>query len=199
MHAYLIFGDSITHGRGENPSQGWVGRFKKDFEARQYYNVVYNLGIPGDNSTQLCNRVRVECEARIQKHRPEDQFHIVIAIGLNDSKVIQDKPLTTLEKFSENITQIIHIAKKHTQRVTIISLTPVVQSKTQNYESTQFTNERVKKYNEVLTQIATDTNCTFIDVLSPLLKMQYDKLLDDGLHPNSEGYDAIYTILRDQL
>jgi hypothetical protein len=45
MKGILCFGDSITFGRGEMPSIGWVGRLKNYYEKQDFYNCVFNLGI----------------------------------------------------------------------------------------------------------------------------------------------------------
>ncbi len=66
MFAITVIGDSIVFGRGNNKDRGWVGRLGKYFEVQDYYNAVYNLGIPGDISTNLIKRFDVECKSRIK-------------------------------------------------------------------------------------------------------------------------------------
>ncbi|MGM5484950.1 MAG: SGNH/GDSL hydrolase family protein [Nanobdellota archaeon] len=71
MHAVLAFGDSITFGRGVVPSRGWTNSLKEYFESKDFYNVLYNLGIPGDSSTDLLKRFETEAKARIQYYFPD--------------------------------------------------------------------------------------------------------------------------------
>lgn len=64
MFGILCFGDSITVGRGELPNIGWVGRLKNEVEGRECRSV-YALGIPGDTSKDLLQRMDVECKSRM--------------------------------------------------------------------------------------------------------------------------------------
>lgn len=80
MFGILCFGDSIIHGRGELPSIGWVGRLKLEFERKDFYNLVYNLGVPGDSSTTLLKRFEIEIKNRVLYKRESDKFVILIRI-----------------------------------------------------------------------------------------------------------------------
>jgi lysophospholipase L1-like esterase len=181
MFAITIFGDSIVFGRGDN--KGWVGRLKEDFQAKDYYNVVYNLGIPGDTSSTLLKRFDTECKARIQYSRKDDKHVLIIGIGINDSRLINKKPETSLKKFESNIKQLVKKAKKYTENVIFIGLTQV-DERAKNYEGTSFSNDRIAKYNEIIKK----QDVMFIEM--PKVS------LDDGLHPDSKGYDKMYKIIK---
>jgi lysophospholipase L1-like esterase len=201
MFGILAFGDSIVFGRGNNIDRGWVGRLRRYFEAKDYYNGVYNLGIPGNNSTDLLNRFETECTARIKKNYPEDRFIILIGIGINDSKFVdtKDNPETEPAKFKENILKLIELSKKYTDEVIFIGLTPVDESLTDPYETTFFFNERIKQFNDTVSECCKDKGTLFLDMFSELQKLDYTKLLDDGLHLNAAGYDKMYEIIKDFL
>ncbi len=66
MYGIICIGDSITFGRGGTGNKGWVFRLNEHFSPNDYYNAVYNLGIPGNNSINLLERFDAECKARVQ-------------------------------------------------------------------------------------------------------------------------------------
>lgn len=201
MFGILVFGDSIVQGRGEVPSFGWTGRLKKDFESKDYYNVLYNLGIPGESSTYLLKRFEIEIKNRINYIRDKDKFIILIGIGINDSRGLglPSNNETPIEQFNKNIKELINIAKKYTSNVALISLTPVDESLVNPYENTYFNNELVCKYNKIILDNVEKAECDFIDVYQYLINLNYEKLLQDGLHPNSEGYKKMFNFIKSKL
>lgn len=199
MFAITIFGDSIVFGRGDNKDHGWVGRLAKYFEVKDYYNVVYNMGIPGDTSTNLLKRLDTEAKARIRYFRPEDKHILVVGIGINDSRITNNKQATTKKRFNSNISRLIKLAKKHTKHIAFIGLTPVDEKLTADYEGTSFTNGRISEFNNIIKTHCQKKNLLFIDVFKGLKKVNYKQLLDDGVHPNSKGYQKMFEIIKPKL
>ena len=201
MFGIIVFGDSITHGRGEQPSRGWAGRLKNDFESQDKYNAVYNLGIPGDTSTGLLKRIEVELTSRAIHKRKDDRYLTIIAIGANDARGIgaPENPQTNPEVFEQQVTQILSIAKQHSQETIIIGLTPVDEDRTTPYENTYFSNEKQQAYNQILQKLSEQNHVQFIDVFPAFSTLNYKELLEDGVHPNVKGYDELYDIIREQL
>lgn len=201
MYAVVVFGDSITFGRGDNKNRGWCGRIRRNFEQRDYYNVLYNLGIPGENSTGLLKRMRVECESRLEKKHEGDKTAIVVAIGINDSRYLGslDKPETTANQFRENIAEIIKIAKEYGDRVVYVGLIPVDEEITADYEGTQFFNDRIKEFNSIIRENCRQEKLQYIDVFNVLSQENLKETLDDGLHPNHQGYEILYNWIHREL
>ena len=73
MFSILAFGDSITYGLGATRYIGWAEQLKKYFQTEEY-NYLYNLGIPGDTSADLLERIEIEANARIDYKRPENKL-----------------------------------------------------------------------------------------------------------------------------
>ena len=189
MKAILCFGASIVWGRGDNSFGGWVGHLKKHFEAQDYYNSVYNLGIPGDTSTGLLERLEVECRVRTKKKRLDDKFVTLIGIGHNDLKFVgkQTKSNTPLEIFRENILKIIKIAKKYSSKVIFVGLTPVNEKLTTPYENTTLFNKQIKQYNQIIKECC-NSKILFLDFFEEWIhNPKYIDWLGDGLHPNEKG------------
>ena len=73
--------------------------------------------------------------------------------------------------------------------------TPVDESKTNPipWETTEYyRNKDGKKYSEATKSICSDHKIPFLDIHKLWLKTDYKKLLEDGLHPNTEGHKLLY-------
>ncbi len=201
MFGISVFGDSITFGRGNNLNRGWCGRLRKYFESKDYYNCLYNLGLCGDTTNNLLERFDAEAKARVKFIRDQDRQVIIFSIGINDSRLLgKDKiPEIEIDKFEQNIQILIDKAKNYTKEILLIGLTPVDESITLDYEDTIFTNERVKQFNDKVKELCQKNNLSFFDMFQEFSKLNYQKLLDDGLHPNSEGYEEMYNLIKNFL
>jgi len=119
-----VFGDSITWGGGDVKNGGWVQQLRHYFESNDYDLAIYNQGVSGDNSSNLLTRFEVECKAR----GPQI---IIFAIGINDSQYIKtkDNPRVSIEKFQDNLKELIKQAKNFTSNIIFIGLTKVEEEK----------------------------------------------------------------------
>ncbi len=191
MKAIICLGDSITFGRGGTANKGWVFRLDEYFSSKDYYNVVYNLGIPGDGVEGLLKRVNVELTARVNLIRPDDKFVILIGIGLNDSRLIGKEEQISIEDYMEKMTELVKIAKGYTSHVVLLGLTNADEKRTTPYEDTYFYNERIGKFNSVIEKVAEDNDLKYL---------KFDNLaadmLGDGIHPNDKGYEKMYLVVK---
>lgn len=196
MFSISVIGDSIVFGRGNNIDRGWVGRLRKYFEDKDNYNAVYNLGIPGDNTNDLLKRFDIEAKARIKYLREGDRHIIIFAIGINDSRYNNEKEEVNINQFDSNIKLLIEKAKKYTNEIYFIGLTPVDEKLAMNYENTSFNNKRIDKYNNFVKKNCQDFKIPFFDMFEKFLKLNHVKLLDDGVHPNFKGYEKMYEMIK---
>lgn len=201
MKGILAFGDSITFSRGDSNHEGWAGLLAHYFESLDYYNCLFNLGIPGDSSADLLKRFEVEADARIRYLRELDKFVILVGIGINDSRFNDElgNAQTEPEQFKKNIEKLIELSKQRTKDVVFIGLTPVDEKLTNPYETTYFNNERVSQFNDIIKSCCADEGVLFLDMFKELSALDYCALLDDGLHPNSAGYQKMYEIIKEFL
>ena len=201
MFGISVFGDSITFGRGDNLDGGWCGRLKKYFESKDFHNCLFNLGLCGDTTKNLLERFDAEAKARVKFIRDQDRQVIIFSIGINDSRLLgKDKiPETEIVNFENNIQTLIDKAKNYTKEIFFIGLTPVDESITLDYEETVFTNERVKQFNNKVNQLCKKNHIPFFDMFQEFSKLNYQRLLDDGLHPNSKGYEEMYKLIKNFL
>ena len=200
MHGILCFGDSITFGGGDIPNHGWVGRLRNYFEAKGEHNGAYNLGVSGHTSTDLLKRFDAECDGRTRIKRPRDKYVILVAIGTNDCKwdgmPDNGNPRTTEADFESNIRELIKKAQGYQAGLAFIGLTPVDESLTLPYEETSFKNERVSLFNDIIKKCCKENKVLFLDMFESMSKEAYPKLLEDGLHPNSKGYDYMFDTIK---
>jgi lysophospholipase L1-like esterase len=203
MSRILIFGDSITYGAWDKEG-GWAQRLRKYIDEKieidpAYYHLVYNLGISGNNSEDLLKRFEGECKAR---QKEEGDMVIIFAIGENDSQIRNGKARVKIDKFEKNLESLLKLSKKFTDKVFFVGLCPADESKSDPIPrdtSKSYKNDSIEKYNDVIKEFCEKNNLGFIDVFSNLISENYKELLDDGIHPNTEGHQQIFEIIKDYL
>ena len=193
MFGILAFGDSITLGSGVYPNKGWAHRLKDYFESKDGFNVVYNLGIPGDSSTDLLQRFEAEVKPRINYIHPGDKFIILIAIGTNDCYAFGNpKNLqTSASKFRKNIRKIINISKQFTKNIVLIGIPPVNEDSLP-FEGVYYSNRDIDKLNNILEDIAKINDLFYCEIYKEFINQDYKALLIDPVHPNEKGYNFMY-------
>jgi len=181
-----VWGDSITYGQGDKEALGWVGRLRQTLPDDEY-NELYNFGICGENTEALLKRFPAEVEAI----KPSK---IILAIGINDSKLPSGQNLNwvPIDKFRLNLNELISQAKQYTSDITLIGLTKV-SDEFQSARGSRFLNEEIQKYDIVISELASETDCGYISVwetLNPTID------LSDGIQPNSVGYQKLFATIK---
>lgn len=196
MSTICVFGASIVWGAVDPKHGGWVGRLKTFLELERNFEIdVYNLGVSGDTTTDLLERFEVECKAR-------EPNVILISIGINDSQHIKSLPRTGLARFKSNIQKLIEIGQKFTSKIAFLGFSPVDESKTTPIPwspEKHYTNGNIQKYNDIVKSVCEENNLPFIGIFEEWMKSDYKNLLEDGLHPNSEGHQKIFETVKDFL
>ena len=198
MYVLTVFGDSITFGKGDSLEGGWCGRLKKYFENMGGNHRLYNLGISGNTTEDLLERFDIEAKARIKFKREGDRHIIIFSIGINDSMLFTENetPRIEMDIFKNNIQTLIDKSKSYTKEVIFIGLTPVDESLRINRKGESLINERIEEFNNLIKEICQKNSVPFLDMFQELLKVDYKKLLSDGLHPNHEGHQKMYELIK---
>ena len=165
---------------------GWVNRFRQKLENISTNNFIVNLGIPGQNSTNIKNRFEIELKNR---YNNTDNFILIYAIGIKDSAII-NKDLNHINIFKENIKYIIDITKKYTNNIYFIGLIEPDYSKRKEYKK-----ENVYLIDDTLNQLCKNEEINYFQVRS-LFK---ENLLVDGLHPNEKGHEILATKIFEEI
>lgn len=204
MSQILIFGDSITYGACDIKEGGWTTRLRKYCEQRaekeaDYYYLVYNLGVSGQNSNDILQRFAAEAQQRIKE---EGETIILFAIGTNDSQLDNGKFKTESLQFKDNLQKLTDLAKKYTNKIAFIGLFPVDETKTCPIiwnENKFYKNENLARNNQLINDFCRQNDLIFIDIYNNYINTDYQNLLEDGLHPNTDGHQQMFEIIKDEL
>lgn len=184
---YLFIGDSIT----------------ARWELEAYFNNlgrVINRGIGGDNT----HYIRMRYEADALQLEPKN---IILLIGVNDTMflgtefIFIDKAYEDLKnRIIVNIKDLINRTIKTNINLYVCSILPT------NMKNDKFLSERnliIKEANEEIKKYCSNNNIKYVDYYSKLvgndgltLKSGY---CDDGVHPNVNGYNLMYEVIRNTL
>ncbi|PZU82165.1 MAG: peptidase [Chryseobacterium sp.] len=192
----LFFGDSITYGEYDGVFGGWVDILKR--YALQKYNdgsnelILFNLGIGGETTEGLLNRIPYEMKAR----NSADGNIIFLGYGANDLASKDGIQFVSPEKFRINIENAIQNAKQYSSDIYLVSILPVSASIDSKVSPTGKvrTNEDVLIYNQILKNIAVENSLNYIDFHSAFLEDKEILLSKDGVHPNEKGYGMMAEI-----
>ena len=204
MAKILIFGDSIAHGDYDIEKGGWVQRMKNllDEEALskpENEHTIYNLGVIGNTTEYLLERFESETRRRLEEN---EERTFIFAIGLNDSQYIHSKNglRFSLEEYKNNLNELLNLAKKFSSKIIFVGLTPIDETKTTPIPwntDKSYKNEYIKKFNNILSKFCKEKKIYFIDIFQKFIEKDYQNLLEDGLHPNSDGHKKVFEIVRD--
>lgn len=175
---------------------GFVGRFKTWYEAGEpEKRCVFNLGIPGDNTTGMAKRAEIELISR----QPDI---IVIQLGSNDAAregSASGKPTTTKTQFRKNVERLFKVSKSVTKNIVVVSAYPIVDAHTQPFKGTDkyYLLSDLTQYVEETKQLCKENNVRYLDLFSLFLKEKYTRyVFPDGLHFNEKGHQRIFNELK---
>lgn len=190
----LFFGDSITFGEYDGTFGGWVDILKR-YCYDKFYNEsanevnVFNLGIGGETTIGLLDRIEVEIKARTSK----EENLIFIFYGANDLAVKNDEVTVSPKQFNSNLDTAIKIAQKTSDKVFLISILPIsdtIEGKLSAAGKIR-TNDKVRLYNAEVREVSKNNCVKFLDLYSEFELQKEELLSKDGVHPNAIGYKWI--------
>lgn len=180
MKGVFVIGDENATGIGDN--QGWRSDIERLVET-ELYNVVYDLSVPGETSTSLKKNLEKEVERRLH----DGGYLAILSIGRNDAKsVVKDEePQVGVEQFEKNVREILQVLDSLVDKIVVVSIPPVINELVNPHEpsETYHSNERVKRYNDVLENVSPTFIHPFNDV------KRYEQYLIDGVHLNTNGFN----------
>jgi len=111
----VALGDSLVYGFGDPEGGGWVERLRRSWMLPDSPgHVLYNLGVRGDRTIQVAQRLEVEFRHRGElRNRVPDL--IILSVGLNDSARVgrlNGKNYTEFELFLAEITALLEQAQQ---------------------------------------------------------------------------------------
>lgn len=201
----VFFGDSITQGYW-GIHHGWVDRvrmyYSKLLFAKDEYHGVYNLGIDGDTTEDVLNRIKSELQARI---RPNHTVMPVVAIqiGVNDHIDKTTQPEKAMAEYKIQLQAMIDSIKGLYSKVVFVGGSSCDETKTTpvSWGDYYYTNQSVKAHEVAMKEVAERNHATFIPVFDEFKNHidQGEDLLADGLHPNDAGHELMFQIIMPKL
>jgi len=215
MTQILVFGDCAVYGKWDKEG-GWVQRLKKFLDEKHMtysgkslallndlktYCFVYSVGVDGNKTPEILERFEFEAEQRIRRG---GETIIIFQVGGADSQFVhsQNKCRTLPEDFKGNIEKLIVTAKRFSSKIIFIGVNPVDESRTDPISwatDKSYKNNYVQKYDGIMKSICKENNVYFIEIFDVFVDTDYKKLLEDGLHFNSEGHQKIFEVVKDFL
>lgn len=192
-----FLGASITEGFYDLEGGGFVGRFNHWIKAQQPKSKVYNLGIYGENSSQILKRA-------IPELMPRKPDLVVVQICSNDSARWDDPdndPKISIVQMEDNFHTLLSQVKLSSQ-VICLGPPPVDETKTKPFGTSlvYFTNYDLDRYNNKAKEICQSLDIPYIDIFDQWSKMaDYQKILEDGLHPNAQGHQMIFELIKAEV
>ncbi len=172
-----VWGDSIVHGGCDPVMGGWVNRLRLYLWSRGMGDHVFNLGLGGNNSTDVLNRIEPELRARrVQVD------HVMIGVGVND--LLHPTQPMPLEVFAQNLRDIIAIVRTLGKSPHLLSMIPI-----------QKDPEKWVAYNAIMERVAADTGAGWIDLRNCLIASD----LPDLVHPDAKGHEKVFQAVKDHL
>ncbi len=194
----IALGDSLIYGHGDFVGGGWVERLRRQWMSPQGEgHVLYNLGVRGDRTRQVAQRLEQEfnCRGELRNCVPD---LILLSVGLNDSARVgkpNGKLYTNFEDFKQQIAYLLDVSQNLCP-VLFIGMTPVDETKMPFMDCLYYNHFDQYRYKEATLQACQQRNIPYLDIFDIWLSRKTNwidtQLGDDGLHPNVNGYQNLF-------
>lgn len=145
-----------------------------------------NRGINGQTTSQILHRFAQD----VIDLKPKQ---VVILVGTND--IAENNGPISLKQIQANFVSMIEIARANRVQIILCSILPV---KEYYWNKTIQPLEKIKTLNNFLASLSNKENIYFIDFYTQMSdnNAMKIKLTDDGVHPNTLGYDVMSELLK---
>jgi lysophospholipase L1-like esterase/N-acetylglutamate synthase-like GNAT family acetyltransferase len=179
-----VFGDSFTHGTGDDEALGWVGRIAAAARRRGSDLTAYNLGVRRETSADIRARWRAEAPPRLP-HGCDGR--LIFAFGINDCASGPDgRPRLEPAASLAEVRAILQHA---------LALAPTLVLGPLAVVADDVMDGRIAALSAGLAGLCAELGAPFLDLspvareLLPLWREEADA--GDGVHPNARGYAAL--------
>lgn len=180
MKKLLCFGDSITaREMSDDGTERLTPRLRNalpDWE-------VINAGVSGDNTRDALARL----DHDVLTFYPDI---VTVLLGANDAA---SHKMIAIEEYESNLLTI--VSRIGAQKTILITPSPVDENRPRNR-----TNEIVRKYSDVVENIAALTGSGFINLFSEMIQQpDYVLMLSDGIHFEESGYIFLSKLIIEKM
>ena len=195
----IALGDSLIYGYGDYVGGGWVERLRRQWMSPDGAgHVLYNLGVRGDRTAQVTQRLSQEFSRRGElRNRVPDL--ILLSVGVNDSARVgkpDGKLLTDFDEFKQQVDRLLDLAQNLCP-VLFVGMTPVNESKMPFMDCLYYNHFDQYRYKEATLQACQQRDIPYLDVFDLWLSRGTGwintQLGKDGLHPNVSGYQTLFS------
>lgn len=193
----VALGDSLVYGYGDPIGGGWIERLRRQWMGSETNShTLYNLGIRGDRVIQVADRLEQEFRLRGElKNKVPDL--IILSVGVNDSARLSrpdGKSFTDFDTFTGQISLLLAQAEQLCP-VIFVGMIPVDESKMPFLDCFYYNHFDQYRYKEATKKACLEKNIPYLDLFELWMnrgkEWERSHLSEDGLHPNTQGYQAI--------
>ncbi len=193
----VAFGDSLIYGFGDGVGGGWVERLRRQWMLSESAgHVLYNLGVRGDRTYQVAQRLENEFRQRGElRNRVPDA--IILSVGLNDSARVQSftgRSYTDFEHFKTVLDNLLNLSQLLCP-VIFVGMVPVDESKMPFQDCLYYSHADQYRYKEATKLACELRGIPYLDIFDKWLARGNlwcsSCLTSDGLHPNAAGYESL--------
>ncbi len=193
----IALGDSLVYGFGDPEKGGWVEQLRRWWMLPDNSgHVLYNLGVRGDRTHQVAQRLEVEFRHRGElRNRVPDL--IILSVGVNDSaKLVRPngRNYTDFDLFQTEITSLLKQAQQLCP-VLFVGMVPVDEAKMPFLDCFYFNHDDQYRYKEATRIACHQHHIPYLDVFDTWMQhtetWRSQRLSADGLHPNTLGYQTL--------
>lgn len=177
-------GDSFVAGIGDETALGWTGRLATRQAAAGNPITAYNLGVRGNTSAQILERISPEIDQRRSPLRPT---RVVLSVGVNDTTYVNGIPRILPDDSCTNLERIL---EKLSGDPVLVVGPPAVSDDAQN--------ARIAELSNRFLALCRARGVPYVEVFSELERhpvWRQQVLAGDGAHPRSQGYQALYGLV----
>jgi lysophospholipase L1-like esterase len=193
----VAMGDSLIYGFGDPEGGGWVERLRRSWMSPgSGGHVLYNLGVRGDRTHQVAQRLERELRDRGElRNRIPDGA--ILSVGVNDSARLarwDGKNYTIFEDYAAEIAVLLNRAQQLCP-VLFVGMVPVDESKMPFLDCLYFNHSDQYRYKEAARQACQTRGIPYLDIFDLWMgrgeEWVRSHLTEDGLHPNTMGYQSL--------
>jgi lysophospholipase L1-like esterase len=193
----IALGDSLVYGFGDPEGGGWVERLRRQWMSSENSgHVLYNLGIRGDRVSQVSERLEQEFRYRGElRNRVPDL--IILSVGVNDSARLRNPDGKNYTPFTDFQAEIVRLLEQSRQLcpVLFVGMTPVNETKMPFLDCFYYNHQDQYRYKEATKLACQQLGIPYLDIFDIWMAKGENwvrsQLSDDGLHPNSQGYQFL--------
>ncbi len=195
------FGDSIIYGYGDPVNGGWVEQLRRQWMGNVAGHVLYNLGVRGDTSAHVNQRLEREFLLRGELRNKIPDL-MILSVGVNDSARVakrNGKSITDYDRFTLEIGNLLDKAQSLCP-VIFVGMVPVDESKMPFLDCLHFNHEDQFLYKEFTKSACQMRDIPYLDIFDLWQERGQawmgDRICADGLHPNTKGYLSLLEDIR---